>query len=172
MNKQCPSDNGIHQIKSHSSWVGYASVMVIFTMTCLAALAVMSVRAAVFSEAISKRSGEYTACYYAAEQAATRTLAELDKCANDVQYSDFFADDFTQNATEIPNAECLTYGENVRVTITAAINERQTLRYDVMFYASPQNAEKRYDILSENVITNASGENSGLNVWDGSNIPV
>lgn len=160
------------QMKPHNSWVGYACVMVIFTMTCLAVLAVMSVRAAVFSETISKRSGEYTACYYAAEKSAAKTLAALDECAYAVQHSDFFADDFTQNAAAVSGAECMLYGENVRVTITAAINERQTLRYEVMFYSSLQNSEKRYEILSENVITKASDENSGLNVWDGGNIPV
>ena len=148
--------------------VGYISIMLIFTVICLTIFAVLSFQAAYSNNQLSGRSEEFTQQYYAADAAAKKTLAELDRIAAEAQNEFSFEDSFSEAASELDGISLTLVPEGVRADYTAEINERQKLSVSVVFFRNT--AEERYRIINWKNTSEEISADDHQNVWDGGDL--
>lgn len=144
--------------------VGYVSVMLIFAIICLTIFAVLSFKAALSTDSFNERSGEFLKQYYTADTSAKETLSKLNDCAFEAKNSEFFEEEFEENAKKIDGVSVKRVQSGFSASYSVSINERQMLAVNVVF-----DANGKYTIMqwqSQNVFEENS--NSHLNVWDGS----
>lgn len=143
--------------------VGYVSVMLIFAVICLTIFAVFSFKAAVSSDRMNDRSGEFLKQYYAADSTAKETLSRLNDLAFETADSFDFEEELAISAAAIEGVSARSLAGGVLISFTVSINERQELAVEVVF-----TSDGKYSINTWRT-QNVGSENSdtGLNVWDG-----
>lgn len=143
--------------------VGYVSVMLIFAVICLAVFAVFSFKAAISSDHLNDRSGEFLKQYYAADSSAKETLSALNDFALESADAFDFEEELEMKARTIDGVSAKRTAWGVRTSYTVTINERQELAVEILF-----SADGKYSIdtwRAQNIGSGNSGD--GLNVWDG-----
>lgn len=148
--------------------VGYISIMLIFTVICLTIFAVLSFQAAYSNNQLSGRSEEFTQKYYAADAAAKKTLAELDRIAAEAQNEFSFEDSFSEAASELDGISLTLVPEGVRADYTEEINEQQKLSVSVVFFRNT--AGERYRIINWKNTSEEISADDHQNVWDGGDL--
>ena len=145
--------------------IGYVSIIIIFAVIVLTALAVLSFQAAGAGVGLTEKSAEYTAEYYSADSEAKRILAELDAAAT--EGGDFLLDALTEAAEPDREIRVSQVSEGVRADYSVKINERQSLNVSVTFFEVPLNGGRwRIDRWQSGTDDAGSGEGH-LGVWDG-----
>ena len=143
--------------------VGYVSVMLIFAVICLTIFAVFSFKAAVSSDRMDDRSGEFLKQYYAADSSAKETLSMLNDLALEAADAFDFEEELAMSAGKIEGVSARSTAGGVLMSYAVAINERQELAVGVVF-----SHDGKYQIKTwrtQNTGSESSG--NGLNVWDG-----
>ncbi len=143
--------------------VGYVSVMLIFAVICLTVFAVFSFKAAVSSDRMNDRSGEFLKQYYAADSSAKEMLSKLNELALETADPIGFEEEFAASVGGIDGVSAKTVANGVMTSYTVTINERQELAVSVVF--SPDGKYRIETWRTQNVSREDS--DNGLNVWDG-----
>lgn len=154
------SKKGVYQ--KVGAGVGYVSVMLIFAVICLTIFAVFSFKAAVSSDRMNDRSGEFLKQYYAADSTAKETLSRLNDLAFETDPFDF-EEELAISARTIEGVSAGIVADGVLISYTAKINERQELAVVVMFSDDGNYSVRTW--RAQSVGSESSG--NGLNVWDG-----
>lgn len=143
--------------------VGYVSVMLIFAVICLTIFAVFSFKAAVSSERMNDRSGEFLKQYYAADSSAKETLSALNDLALEAAGSFDFEEELAASAERIEGVSAKAAAGGVLMSYTVAINECQEIAAGVVF-----SNDGKYEIKTwRTQNTGSESSDNGLNVWDG-----
>lgn len=143
--------------------VGYVSVMLIFAVICLAVFAVFSFKAAVSSERLNDRSGEFLKQYYVADSSAKETLSALNDIALEAAEGFGFEEELEASARTIRGVSAKRTAGGVRASYTVAINERQELAVEILFSADGKYRINTWCARS----AGSGGSGGGMNVWDG-----
>ena len=147
---------------------GYVTVIVIFTVICLAILAALSFKTVMNNSATGETGRSYTDAYYSAEESANRRLAELDGAAAEGRRTGNTAllTDYMQSSAGIaavPDSEGWT------AEWTEPVTDKISLHCSVLFYSDPElHAGRRYEIRQWKTDVDAGTDEVRLTVWDGS----
>ena len=146
---------------------GFVSLIMIFSVICLAVLAVMSYQAASGNDVLNEKSIAYTKEYYEADSRAKEKLMLLDKAALNAA-DGFFESDFETLCLEIEGVTLKKCMEGFNTEYTEAINDRLSIKVSAVFYSMPTE-NGRYRITSYKTVSADSAEDEKpLGVWDGS----
>lgn len=147
---------------------GYVSLIMIFVMICLTALAAMSFSAAGMSDSLSDKHSGNMAAYYAAESEANRTLMQVDDAALKAAESGLFMN-FEALAAEIENITVKgQMSGDYTVSWSRDITDKLALMCEITVFAAPKNGV-RYEITRWQTAPAgaAASADAPLNVWDG-----
>lgn len=138
---------------------GYLSIMMIFVVLCMTMLAALSYSSASAENRYSRRSGEYTQEYYAADLEAKRVLAEIDGIASGYSdYSDFM---FLAELDGLENVEYSAIPGGTEIYWQTPINDRQSISSAVRYSVNG------YTVTEWKTVSAYEPESKPLNVWSG-----
>ena len=144
---------------------GFVTLITIFSVICLAVLAVMSYQAASANDVLNEKSIAYTKAYYEADSRAKEKLMLLDKAAYEA-VEGFFESDFAEYCAEIDGVKLSKKMEGFTAEYSEPINDRLSIRVSVLFYSMP--TVNRYIIKEyKTVSADSAEEEKPLGVWDG-----
>ena len=156
-----PMKNGISS--------GYVSVIMIFVVICLAALAALSFSAAGSGEELGANGRDKMREYYDADSRAKRVLMSVDAAACDAAADGFFSGFLFEDAlSAMEGISFVKNGDGYRVSWSSEVSDRITIDCEIAVFSAPeQHGGKRFDIKKWNTVASESGEGAVLNVWDG-----
>ena len=144
---------------------GYVSLIMIFVMICLTALAAMSFSAAGMSDSLSEKHSGNMAAYYEAESEANRILMRIDEAAYEAAKSGLFMN-FEVSAAEIDGVTVSPCREGYTVSWSRDITDKLALMCEVTVFASPDNGV-RYKVTQWQTVPAGMTADVPLNVWNG-----
>ncbi len=160
-------DRNDGSISQNGLGTGYVSLIMIFVMICLTALAVMSFSAAGMNDSLRTKHRDNSAAYYAAESSANRILMKLDEAAYEAAQSGLFMT-FADTAAQAGDVQTTPCPDGYNVSWSCPVTDKLTLMCAVTVYESPELHEnKRYDVTRWQTVPADAATDTHLNVWDG-----
>ena len=146
---------------------GYVSLIMIFVIICLTALAVMSFSAAGMNDSMRERHRENAAAYYEAERNANRILMKIDEAAYNAAESGLFMT-FADTAALTEGVTVTPCPDGYNCSWSCPVTEKLTLVCAVTVCEEPALHEgRRYIVTEWQTVPADMNADTAVNVWDG-----
>ncbi len=168
-NKQNSSPKRSYRSRRSGVGTGTTSLLVIFTVLCMATLALLSLSTAVSSRRINVRSFQGVQNLTSAEGAASKRLAEIDLLLFEMQQNYTGRNDkkyFEQAAAELESMGCTVDKETWQASFAYDMDENHKLitKFEILGPKAPQ----RYQLLEQmSYMTSEWEPEAGGQYWAG-----
>ena len=161
-------DKNDGSISQNGLGTGYASLIMIFVIICLTALAVLSFSAAGMNDSLRTKHRDNSAAFYEAESNANKILMKIDEAAYEASQSGLFMT-FEDSAAQLEDVAAVPCPDGYNVSWSCKVTDKLTLLCAVTVYESPElHGNKRYEVTKwQTVPAEAASPDTHLNVWDG-----